>query len=99
MFTDIHGCSYDYGTMRYGKISFVDLAGSERVRDTGTAGAMFKEAININKSLSVLGKVPTAASCPSTRKRTPSVAAMQMSRIVARPTVPSHAFARALTGD
>ena len=56
-------CSYDYGSVRYGKISFVDLAGSERVRDTGTAGAMFKEAININKSLSVLGKVHPSA-CP-----------------------------------
>jgi hypothetical protein len=29
----------DYGTTRFGKISFVDLAGSERVKDSGTTGA------------------------------------------------------------
>eukprot|EP00879_Flechtneria_rotunda_P018559 GHRR01019473.1.p1 GENE.GHRR01019473.1~~GHRR01019473.1.p1 ORF type:complete len:720 (+),score=272.03 GHRR01019473.1:2217-4376(+) len=49
--------SYDYGTMRYGKLSFVDLAGSERVKDSMSEGTMMKETININKSLSVLGKV------------------------------------------
>jgi hypothetical protein len=49
--------SYDYGTVRYGKLSFVDLAGSERVKDSKSEGAMLKETININKSLSVLGKV------------------------------------------
>lgn len=49
--------SYDYGTMRYGKLSFVDLAGSERVKDSMSEGTMLKETININKSLSVLGKV------------------------------------------
>lgn len=49
--------SYDYGTIRYGKVSFVDLAGSERVKDSRSEGTMLKETININKSLSVLGKV------------------------------------------
>lgn len=49
--------SYDYGTMRYGKLSFVDLAGSERVKDSMSEGTMLKETININKSLSVLGLV------------------------------------------
>ena len=49
--------SYDYGTVRYGKLSFVDLAGSERVKDSKSEGVMLKETININKSLSVLGKV------------------------------------------
>lgn len=49
--------SYDYGTIRYGKLSFVDLAGSERVKDSKSEGTMLKETININKSLSVLGKV------------------------------------------
>jgi hypothetical protein len=49
--------SYDYGTVRYGKLSFVDLAGSERVKDSKSEGTMLKETININKSLSVLGKV------------------------------------------
>ena len=49
--------SFDYGTVRYGKLSFVDLAGSERVRDSRSEGAMLRETININKSLSALGKV------------------------------------------
>jgi hypothetical protein len=49
--------SYDYGTVRYGKLSFVDLAGSERVKDSKSEGTMLKETININMSLSVLGKV------------------------------------------
>ena len=49
--------SYDYGTMRYGKLSFVDLAGSERVKDSHSEGTMLRETININKSLSALGKV------------------------------------------
>ncbi|KAI8467963.1 MAG: hypothetical protein J3K34DRAFT_460139 [Monoraphidium minutum] len=46
--------SYDYGTVRYGKLSFVDLAGSERVKDSRSEGVMLKETININKSLSVI---------------------------------------------
>ncbi|WIA28382.1 hypothetical protein OEZ86_010928 [Tetradesmus obliquus] len=49
--------SYDFGTIRYGKLSFVDLAGSERVKDSMSEGTMLKETININKSLSALGKV------------------------------------------
>lgn len=43
--------------MRYGKLSFVDLAGSERVKDSHSEGSMLRETININKSLSALGKV------------------------------------------
>lgn len=39
------------------KINLVDLAGSERVEISGVTGINFKEAININKSLSVLGNV------------------------------------------
>ena len=52
--------------MRYGKLSFVDLAGSERVKDSKSEGVMLKETININKSLSVLGKVGGRAGwlCP-----------------------------------
>jgi hypothetical protein len=39
------------------KINLVDLAGSERVEASGVTGINFKEAININKSLSTLGLI------------------------------------------
>ena len=39
------------------KINLVDLAGSEKVDASGVTGINFKEAININKSLSTLGLV------------------------------------------
>jgi len=39
------------------KIHLVDLAGSERVKDSGVTGINLKEAANINKSLTTLGRV------------------------------------------
>ncbi len=39
------------------KINLVDLAGSERIEISGVVGINFKEAIDINKSLSTLGLV------------------------------------------
>jgi len=43
--------------IRHSKLHFVDLAGSERQKSTGTTGGRLKEASNINKSLTVLGKL------------------------------------------
>lgn len=40
-----------------GRLVLVDLAGSERVSRSGAEGSAFKEAVNINKSLSTLGDV------------------------------------------
>ncbi|XP_014278993.1 chromosome-associated kinesin KIF4 isoform X3 [Halyomorpha halys] len=39
------------------KFHLVDLAGSERSKKTGTTGERFKEGVNINKGLLVLGNV------------------------------------------
>lgn len=39
------------------EIHLVDLAGSERQKDTNAVGDRFKEAIQINKSLSTLSNV------------------------------------------
>eukprot|EP01004_Peranema_trichophorum_P003134 NODE_213_length_3223_cov_28.668710_g184_i0.p1 GENE.NODE_213_length_3223_cov_28.668710_g184_i0~~NODE_213_length_3223_cov_28.668710_g184_i0.p1 ORF type:complete len:990 (+),score=205.42 NODE_213_length_3223_cov_28.668710_g184_i0:63-3032(+) len=38
-------------------VNLVDLAGSERTKRSGVEGKEFKEAVNINKSLSALGNV------------------------------------------
>ena len=40
-----------------GKMWLVDLAGSERIAKTGATGQIFKEAQNINRSLSVLSMI------------------------------------------
>ena len=42
------------------KFHFVDLAGSERAKKTGATGSVFKEGVNINKSLFALGNVISA---------------------------------------
>ncbi|XP_054847362.1 kinesin-like protein KIF15 [Eublepharis macularius] len=46
--------------IRSSLLNLVDLAGSERQKDTHTEGVRLKEAGNINRSLSCLGKVITA---------------------------------------
>lgn len=52
------------------KINLVDLAGSEKVDASGVTGINFKEAININKSLSTLGLVIGKLALLSTNKKT-----------------------------
>jgi kinesin family protein 4/21/27 len=42
------------------KFHLVDLAGSERPKKTGAVGTTFKEGVNINKGLLVLGNVISA---------------------------------------
>ncbi len=51
------------------KINLVDLAGSEKIEMSGVTGINFKEAININKSLSTLGLVIGKLALLSTSKK------------------------------
>eukprot|EP00761_Pharyngomonas_kirbyi_P005080 gb/GECH01005085.1/.p1 GENE.gb/GECH01005085.1/~~gb/GECH01005085.1/.p1 ORF type:complete len:1255 (+),score=357.08 gb/GECH01005085.1/:1-3765(+) len=46
--------------VRMSRLNLIDLAGSERQKMTRTKGIALKEASNINKSLSALGRVITA---------------------------------------
>ncbi|RZC35221.1 chromosome-associated kinesin KIF4A, partial [Asbolus verrucosus] len=52
--------SNDSSNDRTAKFHFVDLAGSERPKKTGAVGTTFKEGVNINKGLLVLGNVISA---------------------------------------
>ena len=54
------------------KINLVDLAGSEKVDASGVTGINFKEAININKSLSTLGLVISKLALLSTQPQNKS---------------------------
>lgn len=42
------------------KFHLVDLAGSERSKKTGATGQTFREGVNINKGLFILGNVISA---------------------------------------
>lgn len=52
-------------TSKHSKFHFVDLAGSERAKRTGTSGQGFKEGININLGLMILGNVISALASQS----------------------------------
>jgi len=58
------------GNTTHSKLHFVDLAGSERLSKTGSDGAIAKEAMYINKSLSFLEQVVIALSS-SAREHVP----------------------------
>ncbi|KAH9259974.1 hypothetical protein BASA81_001734 [Batrachochytrium salamandrivorans] len=62
---DVHVASLGEGLVQAGKLILVDLAGSERPSKSEVSGERLKEAANINKSLSVLGKVIAALGAKS----------------------------------
>lgn len=66
--------SNEYGKTKelISKINLVDLAGSERVDSSGVTGINFKEAIDINKSLSTLGIVINKLAAAA-NKNSPSI--------------------------
>ena len=57
----------DMSTDRVSKVRLVDLAGSERVDHSGVTGVQLKEAANINKSLTTLGRVISALAKASSK--------------------------------
>jgi len=59
-------------TQKESRISFVDLAGSERINSTKNTGVRLKEGVNINKSLTTLGKVISALAEQSARNESNS---------------------------
>ncbi|CAG9772397.1 unnamed protein product [Ceutorhynchus assimilis] len=57
IFTIYLEAKHQDGSTNIGKLNLVDLAGSERVSKSLATGDCLKEAVNINLSLSTLGKV------------------------------------------
>jgi len=79
-------------TQKESRISFVDLAGSERINSTKSTGVRLKEGVNINKSLTTLGKVISALAEQSARNATASRPLSPLSRPMSpnsRPTSPN----------
>lgn len=72
--------SNEYGKTKelISKINLVDLAGSERVDSSGVTGINFKEAIDINKSLSTLGIVINKLAAAA-NKNSPSIKTSRLS--------------------
>ena len=66
--TDSH---LPYGYELYGRMHFIDLAGSERLDRSGSKGIRKMEAVNINKSLTALGKVIISLSNPDEYSHVP----------------------------
>lgn len=65
------------------KMTLVDLAGSERVAATSARGERLREGVNINKSLSVLGKVIATLADPKRRaKELPPFRESKLTRIL-----------------
>jgi len=53
----VKGRNLENGQVIKGKLNLVDLAGSERILKSKAEGERVKEAMNINQSLTSLGKV------------------------------------------
>lgn len=58
-----HAASASDGRTHNSKLNLVDLAGSERMKSTGAEGAVAKEALHINKSLSFLAQACAFHAC------------------------------------
>ena len=65
----VHLITNDNGILSKRQILFVDLAGSERIAKSKVEGAREKEAVGINQSLTVLGRVIKALGSNNSARR------------------------------